>query len=149
MAVVREDPYPAHSFLIEIPGVVEGEEIVAGFSEVSGLGVAIEVIEYRTGNERQKAPRKLPGVARYSNLVLERGITGDLALWEWIRRAVEGEPRRADGTVTLLNEEREAVLIWRFRRGWPCRYSGPGLDADGSSLAIEELEICHEGLAIE
>lgn len=149
MAVVREDPYPAHSFLVEIPGVAEGEEIAAGFAEVTGLGVEIDVIEYRTGNEKQKAPRKLPGLARYSNLVLTRGITGDLGLWEWIQEAVRGEPRRVDGTITLLNEERQPVLIWKFRRGWPCRYAGPGLDADGSSTAIEELEICHEGLAIE
>ena len=149
MAVFREDPYPAHAFLVEIHGVVEGDEIAAGVSEVSGLGVEIEVIEYRTGNEMQKAPRKLPGLARYSNLVLERGITGDLGLWEWIQAAVEGAPVRADGTITLLDEERQPVLIWRFRRGWPCRYAGPGLDADGSSVAIEELEICHEGLSIE
>ena len=149
MAVLRDDPYPSHSFLVQIPGVVEGEGLTAGFSEVSGLGADVDVIEYRTGNEKQRTPRKLPGLVRYPNLVLKRGVTGNLGLWQWFQEGVSGNPLRADGTIHLMNEERETVLVWNFRRGWPCRYRGPGLEADGSSVAIETLEICHEGLTIE
>jgi len=149
MAVVREDPYPSHAFLAQISGVVEGEELTAGFSEVSGLGADIDVIEYRTGNEKQRTPRKLAGLAHFPNIELRRGITGDLGLWQWIQEAVTGSPTRADGTIQLINEERETVLTWSFRRGWPCRYRGPELEADGNSIAIETLEICHEGLTIE
>lgn len=149
MAVTREDPYPSQAFLVRITGVVEGEELTAGFSEVTGLEAEVDVIQYRTGNEKQRTPRKIPGLVRYPNVVLKRGVTGDLGLWRWIQEAVEGVPTRVDGTIELMNEERETVLVWRFRRGWPCRYRGPHLAAEGNAIAIETLEICHEGLAIE
>lgn len=149
MAVFREDPYPSHDFRVRISGEGDGTGPTAQFSEVSGLGVEIEVVEHRAGNQKFASARKLAGQVRYRNVVLERGVIGDLGLWEWIREAVRARPDRRDSVIELLDEEGEVVLTWKLRNAWPCRYEGPTLDADGSSVALETLEICHEGLEIE
>jgi phage tail-like protein len=148
MATLREDPYPAYNYLVEVAGMDQGSA-QAGFSEVSGLSAEINVIEYRNGSDKVNTVRKLPGLVKYSNIVLKRGITGDLTLWQWVSQAIQGNVQRVDGSIVLLDEARNPVMRWKFRRGWPCRYEGPTFAAKGSDVAIETLEICHEGLEIE
>jgi phage tail-like protein len=148
MATLRDDPYTAYNFVVEIAGV-DGGAAHAGFSEVSGLAAEISVIEYREGNEKVNTVRKLPGLVKYPNIVLKRGATGDLTMWQWISQTIQGNVQRANGSITLLDDSRNPVLRWKFRRGWPCRYEGPSLAAKGNHVAIETLEICHEGLEIE
>jgi phage tail-like protein len=149
MAVVREDPYAACNFHVMIPGILEdGRSARAAFSEVSGLDVEIATIEYRTGAE-DLTVRKLPGLNKSTNITLKRGITGDLTLWTWLKAVMDGNVRRADGTITLLDESRQPVMAWRFRRAWPCKLSGPTLNAKSNEVAIEVLELCHEGLELE
>lgn len=146
MAVLRDDPYPAFNFEVVINGVSDDAQDMRGaFSEVSGLNVEIAAIEYRTGGE-DRTPRKLPGIKKFDNLTLKRGIIGDLRLWQWIKSALDGNVVRADGTITLLDERRQAVMTWTFRRGWPCKLTGPTLNAKTNEVAFETLEICHEGL---
>ncbi|MGE3107543.1 MAG: phage tail protein [Phycisphaerales bacterium] len=149
MAVFRTDPYPALNFQVVITGVLDdGSSVRGSFSEVSGLDVEITPIEYRNGSE-DITPRKLPGLKKFTNITLKRGITGDLTFWNWIKSALDGNVQRADGAIILLDESRQPVMSWRFRRAWPCRLSGPGLNAKNNEVAIETLEICHEGLSIE
>jgi|ADGO01.1.fsa_nt_gi phage tail-like protein len=149
MAVFREDPYSALNFEVVINGVTpDGRDVRGAFAEVSGLDIEVEPIEYRNGSEPSRT-RKLPGLPKFSNIMLKRGVTGDLTLWAWMKTVQDGNPQRADGTITLLNEAREAVMRWKFRRGWPCRITGPTLTANRSEIAIETLEICHEGLEVE
>ena len=149
MAVYREDPYSSLNFIVTINGVLDdGRSVRASFAEVSGLDVEIVPIEYRNGSEFN-AVRKLPGLAKFNNIVLKRGITGDLTLWQWIKTAVDGQVHRANGTIVLLDDNRQEAMRWNFRRGWPCKLSGPALKAKGNEIAIETLEICHEGLEIE
>jgi phage tail-like protein len=148
MATLREDPYPAYNYLVEVAGLEQGSA-QAGFSEVSGLSAEITVIEYRNGNEHLNTVRKLPGLVKYPNIILKRGVTGDLTLWQWISQAIQGNAQRINGSIVLLDEGRNPVLRWKFRRGWPCRYEGPTLAARGNQVAIETLEICHEGLEID
>ena len=149
MAIFRDDPYSAQNFLVTINGVLDdGQSIRGSFAEVSGLEVEITPIEYRNGSE-DITVRKLPGLKKFTNIVLKRGITGDLTLWKWIKSVMDGNVQRADGTITLLNENRQAVMVWNFRRGWPCKLTGPALNAKGNEIAIETLEICHEGLEID
>ena len=143
MAEQRNDPYPAQNFAVEIDGIE-----VARFSEVSGLEATVDVIEYRNGSE-DITVRKLPGLVKYSNITLKRGIVGDLSLWRWLSTVREGQAQRRDGVIVLLNERREPVLRIRFRRGWPCRWEGPTLNAQSNEVAMETLEICHEGLEVE
>ena len=120
----------------------------AGFAEVLGLDVSVEVIEYRNGNEPIHV-RKLPGLTKYSDVTLKRGVTGDLAFWEWIRTAMNRRVERRNVVVRLLDEAREPVLQWRLRRAWPCKYEGPSLGAKAGEIAMETLVISHEGLELE
>jgi phage tail-like protein len=147
MATYRDDPYPEFNFLVTVEGIGD-DGARAGFAEVTGLGVSIEPIEYRNGNE-DITVRKLPGLKKFTNITLKRGVTGDLALWEWIRTAMDGQLQRRTVVIRLLSEGREPVLQWRLRRAWPCKYEGPSLRAGASDVALETLEICHEGLDLE
>jgi phage tail-like protein len=149
MAILRDDPYSAQNFLVIINGVLDdGHSIRGSFAEVSGLDVEITPIEYRNGSE-DITVRKIPGLKKFTNIVLKRGITGDLTLWKWLKSVMDGSVQRADGTITLLDESRQPVMVWKFRRGWPCKLTGPTLNAKGNEIAIETLEICHEGLEID
>ena len=148
-ATYRDDPYPAFNFEVVVNGISDdGRSVKGSFMEVSGLGVEIPAIEYRTGSE-DITVRKIPGLRKFSNIVLKRGIIGDLTFWNWLLEAMNGRVRRAGGSIILLDEIRNEVLRWNFKRGWPCKWSGPALNAKGNEIAIETLEICHEGLDVD
>jgi phage tail-like protein len=149
MAVFRNDPYSAFNFQVVINGVSDDGQAVRGsFMEVSGLEVEIAPIEYRNGSE-DITVRKIPGLKKFTNITLKRGVVGDLALWNWIKSVLEGRVQRADGSIMLLDENGQEVMRWNFRRAWPCKWSGPSLNAKTNEIAIETLEICHEGLDVE
>ena len=93
--------------------------------------------------------RKLPGLTTYANIVLKRGLTRDLSLWNWRQSVVNGQTDRRSGTIVLLDESRKQVLRWRFAEGWPVKWEGPALNAQANEIAIETLEIAHEGLELE
>lgn len=147
--VFRADPYPSYNFEVVINGISDdGKSIKGSFMEVSGLNVEIETIEYRTGSE-DITVRKLPGLKKFSNITLKRGVIGDLAFWNWLVSAMNGRMQRASGSIILLNENGEEVMRWLFQRGWPCKWTGPILNAKSNEIAIESIEICHEGLSID
>jgi phage tail-like protein len=149
MPVRREDPYSGYHFEVSITGVAtEGKAVNASFSEVTGLEVAIDPIDYRTGSEENRM-RKIQGLKKFTNITLKRGTTADLEFWMWVVDGMNGLARRTQGTITLLNENKEPVLVWKFKRGWPCKWTGPGLNAKNNEIAMDSLEICHEGLAID
>jgi phage tail-like protein len=137
------DPSPSYNFTVEIDGIEAGS-----FSEASGLDVEIEVIEYRNGSD-QSHVRKLPGLTKFSNITLKRGFTGSTELWDWMKAGTDGQIERKDGAIVLRSESGTPVARWIFRRGWPCKWHGPGLQAGESAVAIETLEIAHEGLELE
>lgn len=148
MAIFREDPYPALNFEVTITGISDDGRAVRGsFAEVSGLEISVDVIEYRNGSE-DLTVRKLPGTRKYTNITLKRGVIGDLTFWNWMQSVIEGRPIRAAGTIALLDESRQEVMRWSFRRGWPCKITGPVLNAKANEVAMETLEICHEGLEV-
>ena len=136
-------PYGAFNFLVELDGLE-----VAGFTEVSGLDFETAVIEYRNG-DTEPTVRKLPGLTKYANVTLKRGLTSSSEMWEWIIQSQERPVVRRNGSIVLLNDSREPLLRWSFTNGWPCKYQDPILNATGSEVAIETLEICHEGLHLE
>jgi len=139
----RNDPLGQFNFLIEIDGVVKG-----GFSEASGLTTDTNIIEYREGAEQQGTTRKLPGLMKYNNIVLKRGWTKDKSLWAWRKKVIDGKTQRNSGSIVLLDEARNEALRWNFREGWPSKWEGPALNAKTSEVAIETLEIAHEGLEL-
>ena len=147
--VPRTDPYASYNFLVTVNGVSNDGEAVAGsFTEVSGLELEISPIEYRNGSE-PATTRKMPGLIKYTNITLKQGVTGDLPFWNWVLAGVSGTVQRADGSIVLLDEARNEVMRWNFRRAWPCKYTGPGLNAANNEIAMNTLEICHEGVEID
>jgi phage tail-like protein len=138
----RNDPYSAFNFLVEIDGVT-----VAGFAEVGGLTTETDIVEYRNGDE-DITVRKLPGKAKYTQISCKRGYTKSRELWEWRRLAITGRTERKSGTIQLLDEARQPALKWNFREGWPSKWEGPALNAKNNEVAIETLEIAHEGLEL-
>lgn len=139
----RSDPYAAFNFLVTI-----NEITVAAFSEVSGIETDSDVIEYRNGNEGI-AKRKLPGLNKFTNITLKRGITNNRGLWAWRKQVMDGTVKRQSGRIDLLNETREVVLTYKFRDGWPSKWQGPALHAGNSEVAIETLEIACEAIELE
>ncbi len=145
----RDDPYGGYNFEILINGISDdGTAVKGSFAEASGLEVDVQPIEYRNGSE-DITVRKIPGLKKYPNIVLKRGVIGDPGLWNWIQQTMDGKVQRTEGSVVLLDENKQEVMRWNFKRGWPCKWTGPGLNAKNNEIAMETLEIAHEGLALD
>jgi len=148
-AKYRDDPYGGYNFEVLINGISDdGTAVKGSFAEASGLEVDIQPIEYRNGAE-DITVRKIPGLKKFPNIVLKRGILGDPALWNWIQEAMDGKVNRTEGSIVLLDENKQEVMRWNFKRGWPCKWTGPGLNAKNNEIGMETLEICHEGLQLD
>ena len=136
----RKDPYRVYNFLVELDGITR-----AGFRECAGLDSSNDPIEYREGTD-VRVTRKLPGLTRHSSITLRWGSSDDVELWEWRKKAMDGNVERKNGSIVLLDETGAEKLRWNFRDAWPSRWMGPSFNATGSDVAIETLEIVHEGL---
>jgi phage tail-like protein len=152
VAILRDDPYGAFNFLVSIGGQ-QGDggpgSIVGGFAEVSGLGMSVEYAEYRNGNERVSTPRKIPGLTKVNDVTLKRGIIGSPDLFEWLRSVAQGTPDPRTVTITLLDGDRQPVVVWRLRDAQPAAWLGPSLRARDGALAFEEIRLVCEGLEME
>jgi len=134
------DPFGNYNFLVELDGITR-----AAFHEVTGFDSTIDVIEHREGGENT-ALRKLPGMTKFSNIVLKWGITDDVQLYQWHRSVISGDIQRKNGSIVLLNRAGGEVGRWNFVRAWPTKYDGPDFNAEGNDVAIETLELAHEGI---
>lgn len=119
----------------------------AGFAECSGLDATMQIDEYREGG-RNTGVLKFPGRVTHSSIKLKRGVTSSKDLWDWHEGFLRGRGKRRDGIVELHNDSGDVVRSWRFQRGLPAKWVGPMLVANAASVAIEELEIVHEGLIV-
>jgi phage tail-like protein len=144
MPSVRQDPYLDFNFLVEIEG-----EAAAAFSEAELPEGRIEVVAYREGSDRVNAARLLPGRVEYGSLVLRRGFAGDASLFQWWQAVSQGTLDRRNVSVVLLDEQSQEVARWNLRRAWPTKYAAPSLNALGNEVAIETLELAHEGIELE
>ena len=140
----RDDPYLNFNFLVEIEG-----ETAAGFSEADLPEGRVEAVAYREGSDRTSAARLLPGRVAYGPLVLRRGFAGDPALFQWWLAIAQGNLDRRNVSVVLLDEQRQEVARWNLRRAWPTKWDGPALNARGNDVAIETLELAHEGIELD
>ncbi|WP_456434545.1 phage tail protein [Thermosulfuriphilus sp.] len=138
----RKDPYRNFRFLVEIDGIVQ-----AGFSEATIADSSQDVIEYREGSDPPTL-RKLPGLAKYGNLTLKWGVTDSLELYHWRKLVEDGkiDQARRNVAVIVLDEEGRPAARWEFQAAWPSKYDAPDLNAKGNDVAIETLEIAHEGM---
>lgn len=144
--MARRDPYVAYRFLVEI-----GSDIVAGFSECSGLQLETEFEEVQEGGENQ-VRYKLPKASKWGNLTLKRGLTDSSALWDWYRARMQGDftsdaGRRRSIAVILWDESTDdQVWRWDFTDAYPVKWTGPELKADANAITVETLEFAHHGL---
>ena len=150
MAVLRDRPYVQFNFLVDLgDGVTEGPN--AGFSEVSGIGMSVDVIEYRTGNARENSVIKLTGLDRASDVTLKRGLIGSLNLYQWLNQIRNGD-QNALRTVTiqLLNEDHtDVVHTWKLLRARIIKHTSGPLNAKGTDVAMEEMVLAYERLEQE
>ena len=121
-----------------------------GFTEVSGLDVESEVVEYREGSSPEYSKIKMPGMQKYSNITLKRGtFKSDNEYFKWWNTVKLNTIERRDVTISLLNEDHEPVVIWKVKNAWPSKIQSTDLKADGNEVAIESMELVHEGLTIQ
>jgi phage tail-like protein len=137
---VRVDPYKDFRFLVEIDGIVQ-----AGFSECSGFGSDVEVIDYREGGDSATV-RKLPGKTSYPDITLKWGLTDSRDLYDWHRAAVNGAVERKNGSIILQDDIGTEKVRWNFFLAWPSKWAGSALNATGNAVAIETLTVTCERL---
>ncbi|HEX6323550.1 MAG TPA: phage tail protein [Vicinamibacterales bacterium] len=140
----RTDPYRGYNFILEIDNIPKG-----AFSEVGGLTADGDSVDYREGTDMQPNVRKLSGLRKFVNLTLKRGYTQDRSLWQWYVNVMNGIDDRRNVTIVLLNERRQAVLRWHAENAWINKIEGPSLKASSNDVAMESLELVHEGLTLE
>lgn len=138
------DPYRSYNFLVEIDSMTR-----AGFRECSGLDSSQDPIEYREGDRKTNTVQKLPGLIKYSNITLKRGMTTDTYLWEWYQAVTNRTEKTKTISIVLMNDNFEEVRRWSVDSAWPSKWTGPSFNATGNEIAIETLEIAHEGLKLE
>jgi phage tail-like protein len=132
------DPYKNFRFLVELDGIVQ-----AGFSDVSGFGSNVEVIEYREGGDAATV-RKLPGKVSYPDITLKWGITDSREMYEWHQAAVNGTIQRKNGSIILLDDTAQEKVRWNFFGAWPSKWDGADFTAKGNDVAIDALTVSCE-----
>jgi phage tail-like protein len=141
--MAEQDPLVSSWFGVEFQG-----EVVGAFRECSGLGSENEVVEYKaSGPKGEYIIKKVPGRLKWNNITLKRGITDAMDMWKWRKLVEQGkiEGARKNGTITMYNQQGDAVAKWNFINAWPSKLSGPSANASNNEVAIEELELTHEG----
>ena len=137
-------PLPAFHFKVDWGGTS------VAFSEVTGLNIEITPIEYRSGDSPEFSTIKMPGLKKYGNITLKRGVfASDNDYYKWMQTIKMNKPERRDVTITLLNEEHAPVMTWKVMNAWPIKISSPDMKANDNNAAIETLEIAHEGVTID
>lgn len=121
-----------------------------GFTEISGLDVETEVIEYRDGALREFSKMKIPGMQKYPNVTMKRGVfKSDNDYFNWWNTVSLNTVERRDIIVSLLNEVHDPVMVWKIKNAWPTKIGSTDLKADGNEIAIESIELAHDGLSIQ
>ncbi len=141
-------PFKNYRFKVEINGIQTG-----AFSEVSGIDATYDVVEYREGDAAENTVRKMPGLVKYGNVTLKRGVIDKIEFFTWIddvKTGFYGDKTRKDITISILKDAAsgngEVAASWTIVRAWPCKYTGPELKGSASEVAIESIEFAHEGL---
>jgi phage tail-like protein len=155
--LLRSDPVRGYNFVVSL--IDSGSLLntvltmvqpatAAGFSECSGLDTTLDVEDYKEGGNNGRV-LKFPTRVTWANIRLKRGIAASDDLWQWHYDFAAGFGRRRDGLITLQDDRHQPVKVWTFTRGLPVKWVGPAMNAMQSQVAIEELEIMHEGLTLQ
>ena len=129
---------------------VKWDSQVMSFQEVSGLDIQSEEIKYRHGDSPQFSVIKMPGMKKFGNVTMKKGIfKGDNKFWDWFNQIKMNTIKRLPVTISLLDEAGKAVMVWTLTNAWPTKITGTDLKSEGNEVAIESLELAHEGLTIQ
>ena len=142
-ATANKDPLVSAWFSVEFQGAITG-----AFRECSGFGSENEVVEHKaSGTKGELVIQKIPGRLKWNNITLKRGVTDAMDMWTWRALVEQGKVKdaRKNGTITMYDTAGEAVAKWDLVNVWPCKLNGPTTNANNNELAIEELELAHEG----
>ena len=128
---------------------VKWDSEVMSFQEVSGLDLEAQPIEYRAGDAKEFAVLKMPGLKKYGNVTMKKGVyKGDNKFWDWFNQIKMNTIKRVPVTISLLDEEANPTMVWTLANAWPTKITGTDLKSDGNEVAIESIEIAHEGVTI-
>lgn len=133
-------PHGRFRYKVEIDGLTAG-----GFSEVTGFDVSNDVMEYREG-DMVRTPMKIPGLKKYSNITLKKGLADSKVMYDWVIAGVDGAVQRKTITISLMDETATVVASWQVINAWPVKYTAPDFNATSSEVAVESFEIAHEGM---
>jgi len=137
-------PMPKFHFKVHWDGSSEH-----GFTEVTGLVMETQTIDYRAGNDERFLVQKVPGLKKTSNITLKRGLfKDDHSLWDWFNLSQTDPNRRKDITIELMDEEHHTVFTWTVAHAFPMKISSPDLKSDANEIAIETFELSHEGISV-
>lgn len=139
----QPDPYAGYNFWVEWDSILH-----AGFKECAGLDSSQAAGEYREGTDPLTV-RKIPGLVKYANITLRRGITDNSELWSWRETITKGIADRRNISIVLMDDTGKEKIRWNLINCWPTSWSGPQLDATSDNVAIESLELAHEGLQVD
>jgi len=136
-------PLPRFHFL------VKWDSHVMSFQEVSGLDVEAQPIEYRAGDNPVFSTVKMPGIKKYGNVTMKKGVfKADNKFWDWFNQIKMNTIKRVPVTISLLEESGSPTMVWTLANAWPTKITGTDLKAEGNEVAVETIEIAHEGLSI-
>ncbi len=137
-------PLPKFYFSVDI-----GSQTDLPFQEVSGLDTETQMIEYRAGNNKQFSTTKMPGIVKFGNVTLKKGVFAkDNKFWDWYNKIKMNTIERVTVTIKLLDAEGQAVMAWTLYNAWPTKITGTDLKSDSNEVAVETIEIAHERLEI-
>ena len=138
-------PLPKFYFAVKLGS----QDNTAAFQEVSGLETETQIIEYRHGNSKQFSTIKMPGIAKFGKITLKKGVfIKDNNFWEWYNAIKMNTIKRETVTIQLLDESGKPTVTWTLTNAWPTKISGTDLKSEGNEVAIETLELAHEGITI-
>ncbi len=141
--------WPMPKFYFEVTFTGGGEGMVAAFQEVSGLDTEAQVIEYRAGSSPVFSTVKMPGITKSGNVTLKKGIfIKDNKFHDWFAKIKMNTVARSAVTISLLDESGAPTMVWTLKNAWPTKVTGTDLKADGNEVAVETIELAHEGLTI-
>lgn len=128
---------------------VKWDSQVMSFQEVSGLDIQSEEIKYRHGDSPEFSVIKMPGMKKVGNVTMKKGVfKGDNKFWDWFKDIKMNTIKRLPVTISLLDEGGNATMVWTLTNAWPTKITGTDLKSEGNEVAIETIEIVHEGLTI-
>ena len=128
---------------------VKWDSEVMSFQEVSGLDASSEPIKYRHGDSPQFSPIKMPGIQNFGNVTMKKGVfKSDNKFWDWYSQIKMNTIKRIPVTISLLDESGAPTMVWELSNAWPTKVTGTDLKSEGNEVAIEQIEIAHEGIKI-